>query len=127
MHLGHIITALSLCIVRIALASPTNITSGWATFYDDEHCTLNPGIAVSMTNPGCLNENGRRSFHTHKTDHRMYQLIVSPTRDCPCQSSCRIYYGPADGPCVTLDGDMIGRSYRWLAQERPGSCPGNQC
>lgn len=126
MLLGHTLVIITLWLVAITLSTPTNITSGWATFYDDEHCSVNPGIAVSMTNPGCLNESGRRSFHMRKTDHRQYWLIVSPTQNCPCQSYCRTLYNRRDGPCVKLEGDTIGLSYRFLADEyricNPNNC-----
>lgn len=123
------IAAIILWLATIAFSSPTNITAtkwAWATFYDDENCRLNPGRAVNMANPGCLNEAGRKSFSMRNINYfPPYLLIVSPTNNCPCQSSCRkLDY--KDEHCIRLRGHLVGSSYRFLS-DATGRCPANQC
>ncbi|OKL64026.1 hypothetical protein UA08_00104 [Talaromyces atroroseus] len=57
----------------------------WAQFCDDDNCSVNCGISVNLANPGCLNENGRKSVKIHGTDIMLYSLVVSPRSNCPCQ------------------------------------------
>ena len=114
--------------VTLALSIPTNLTSdfgAWATFYDDDNCSVNPGRAVSMNNPGCLNEPGRGSFYM-RDQHRKYLLISSPSEGCHCQSHCKMLLWFHDTPCIKLGDDMRGSSYRFLG-DRKGWCPKNQC
>ncbi|KAI1764247.1 hypothetical protein GGR53DRAFT_466515 [Hypoxylon sp. FL1150] len=49
----------------------------WAQFCDDAACSENCGQSVSVSNDGCLaNEGNRRS------------LSFSPSTNCGCQSAC---------------------------------------
>lgn len=58
----------------------------WGMFCDDTDCSQNCGISVKITDPGCLNQNGRQSvlFHGADTGTGDYSLVVSPSADCPC-------------------------------------------
>lgn len=113
----------------LGFSIPPNGTSAmgaWATFYDDENCSVNPGMAVSMNNPGCLNEAGRGSFMM-RDDHRKYLVIVSPSNGCHCQSHCEMLVFRHDTPCIQLTGNMRGSSYRFVV-DRKGWCPNrDQC
>jgi len=106
-------------------AYPNNTTTKWAQFYDDDSCSGSPGISVSLSNPGCLNERGRRSFSLHGYDFGLYYLISSPGNDCPCQSSCTSLTGRDTG-CIKLEGDILGSSYRFVMRQNK-LCPPNQC
>ena len=62
---------------------------GYATFYDDNACTENPGTAVSMANDGCLaNEIGRNSIYIQPGCLFVGYLVWSPGTDCDCQDEC---------------------------------------
>lgn len=107
------------------LSQPTNATRKWAQFYDDDSCAGAPGLSVSLSNPACLNEAGRRSFKLHGYDFGLYFLISSPSSDCPCQSYCTRLTGRDDG-CFKLQGSMLGASYRFVGRQNR-LCPQNQC
>lgn len=118
-------------VFESTLAHPTNTTHHdgfWARFYDDDSCTTNGGISVSLTNPGCLNEAGRGSMKIHGHGFNLFYLISSPTNDCPCQSHCMLLHGRQTFECIKLRDRTRGSSYRFVAREIASSrCPSNQC
>lgn len=127
------LTALALGTVLAAAAptlSPRNYYV-YATFYDDNACTQNPGEAVSAANPGCLNESGRHSIYFQDgTDDNGYNLVYSPSQNCPCQSYC--YPSIAAGgnglpKCVSLDGTPSAESYRFVGTGFSSGCDANNC
>jgi hypothetical protein len=123
-------------IIAVALGIATRVTAApvlsprntviYATFYDDNACTQNPGEAVSCNNPGCLNENGRHSIYFQKasTDN-IYNLVFSPSPNCPCQNHCEtaivgLKYLPR---CESLDGKPNAESFRFIQ----GRCDADNC
>lgn len=81
-------------VMPLAAGLPTNDTEldllprgdFWAMFCDDTDCSQNCGQSVEVSNPGCLNQNGRQSIRFHGSEFSSdYSLVVSPSADCPCQ------------------------------------------
>jgi hypothetical protein len=58
----------------------------YAQFCNDDSCNDGCGESVSVDNPGCLNENGRRSIKFHDLNFAQVSLVFSPTPNCPCQN-----------------------------------------
>lgn len=119
------ILSMTILLFSALSAHPTNDTTKWAQFYDNDSCSGSHGMGVKLENPGCLNEPGRRSFKLHGYDFGLYYLISSPNSDCPCQSNCFALAGRENG-CFRLDGSMVGSSYRFISRQNR-VCPQNQC
>lgn len=51
----YVLLALGLTAAPV-LAQDGTIYDQWANFYDDQECSVNGGISVSLNNDGCLNE-----------------------------------------------------------------------
>ena len=102
---------------------------GYATFYDDNACSVNPGIAVAIDNPGCLaNEFGRNSIYIQPgTDMLVADaaLVWSPGSACDCQVDCSIvnYNGGSDY-CWNLNGHAGASSFRFVTNQE---CDANNC
>ncbi|KAF2968185.1 hypothetical protein GQX73_g5362 [Xylaria multiplex] len=114
--------------VPLAAASPTNDTAiqgidFWGQFCDDTGCSRNCGRSVRISNPGCLNEPGRRSirFHGANVGKGDYALVVSPSGSCPCQSSCSSV--PHGTRCWSISNYRNARSFRFIS----GHCNRNNC
>lgn len=98
-------------------------TEGWASFCDNADCN-NCGMSVSLTNPGCLRQTGRKAVKFHGNPiWNTFTLIASPDDQCGCQSSCQPGLH-ADSGCFPLD-DLQGGSYRFITGD--GICPSNNC
>ncbi|KAJ7716835.1 hypothetical protein B0H16DRAFT_1279285, partial [Mycena metata] len=61
-----------------------------AQFCNDKACSQGCGISVALSNPGCLNKNGRQSimFHGDTSSLGRFALVVSPSGNCSCQDTC---------------------------------------
>lgn len=95
-----------------------SICGSYVQFCDDQYCTKNCGIAVCTTNPGCLNENGRKTVRAVYGDvNEAANLVVSPTPDCPCQNNCV-------GMSLSCQEIPSGQSYRFNTD---GGCDANNC
>lgn len=120
---------------NVSLAAPANETTQaqdaqWVQFCNDDACNEGCGSWVSVTNPGCLNENGRNSFKVkgYAWDH--VKLVQSPDADCPCQSGCRDTWDDSgnhdgyltSGACYPIKGDYS--SFRWVSEQ---ACGANNC
>ncbi|CAO1639458.1 unnamed protein product [Sympodiomycopsis kandeliae] len=87
------------------------ICGTYAQFCDDQYCTKNCGIAVCTTNPGCLNENGRKTIRAvYGNVNNAAKLVVSPTPDCPCQKDCV-------AQSLSCQAIPEGQSYRFVTGE----------
>lgn len=99
----------------------------YATFYNDQACSVGAGIAVNTANPGCLNEAYRESIYFQSGDGNTASgagLVVSPSENCPCQSTCREGVGGSEG-CYNLVENQIAHapSYRFIT----GKCDPDNC
>lgn len=100
-------------------------TQGWATFCNDENCNEGCGQAVSLNNPGCLNQSGRKSVKLNgNIAWNHFALIVSPEQNCPCQDNCFSGFSGGDDMCLSLDRYQ-GSSYKFISVD--DGCPGNTC
>lgn len=112
----------------------------WAQFCNDDNCNNGCGRAVNIENPGCLNQNGRRSvkFHGSTTvfGTKSVVLLGSPKPGCNCQSSCDFIrrsldlnnVGPIKAGSMAINGchkliDMNAKSFRFVGDD----CKDNQC
>ncbi|KAK3681312.1 hypothetical protein B0T22DRAFT_344787, partial [Podospora appendiculata] len=93
----------------------------WAQFCDDSNCSQNCGGSVQVSNPGCLNEGGRRSIRFHGGGGGDYSLVVSPSGNCPCQVTCTTV--PSGVGCWDISGYSGYQSFRFIG----GHCSGNNC
>ncbi|KAI1463478.1 uncharacterized protein F4812DRAFT_446287 [Daldinia caldariorum] len=95
----------------------------WAMFCDDTECSQNCGQSVQVSNPGCLNQNGRQSIRFHGGDVGSgdYSLVISPSGDCPCQESCSSI--PTNTECWDISRFQDAKSFRFIG----GHCDGNNC
>ena len=112
------------CGGPMALALPANETEmlfGWAQFCNDDACSEGCGISVDITNPGCLNQNGRRSIKFHGTRPSSITLVGSPGPDCPCQSHCETI--STSNECLTIPQWAGAQSFRFQSE----SCAGDNC
>lgn len=129
MHLQALPTLLFSVLLLI---NSTNAAQAWVRFCDDDNCSENCGIWVSIDNPGCLTEPHRRSFYVDGTgiNWDQFSLVISPVGDsyCSCQANCLSqwnindptnYINGAQNKCYKLDELQRGGSYRWIQ----GGCP----
>ncbi|KAI2469563.1 hypothetical protein F4781DRAFT_214817 [Annulohypoxylon bovei var. microspora] len=93
----------------------------WAQFCDDTACSQGCGESVSVSDPGCLNESGRKSILFHGTADNDYALVVSPSGNCPCQNTCSSV--PSGSTCWDISGYSADQSFRFIS----GSCGSNNC
>lgn len=131
------LAAIALC-ASTANASPINETEiieralagwGYATFYDDNACTDNPGEAVAIDNPGCLaNEFGRNSIYIQPGTDMLAAdavLVWSPGSTCDCQNDCAgVSYGNGGDYCWDLNGHQGASSFRFVTNQ---DCDPNNC
>ncbi|KAF8177801.1 hypothetical protein K438DRAFT_1554463, partial [Mycena galopus ATCC 62051] len=100
----------------------------WAQFCNDKACSEGCGISVAVSNPGCLNENGRQSimFHGSTSSLGNYALVVSPSENCPCQDTCRVL---SDTQCMDISAfGGQDQSFRFNgASQGGGTCDANNC
>ncbi|KAF1823077.1 uncharacterized protein K489DRAFT_401585 [Dissoconium aciculare CBS 342.82] len=115
----------------IALAAFAGYVSAttYANFCNDENCSDGCGISVSVDNPGCLNESGRKSVSFHGSNIQEARLVFSPEQNCNCQQNCvQVVYageGQAGGPaCMSLDGYKESQSFRFVGGAQ---CDANNC
>ena len=114
---------MALRILKLALPAFALLNAAsaqWAQFCDDNACSVNCGISVELSNPGCLDEVGRGSIYFHDSSPD-YALVFSPGGECPCQNECIDGIG-ADG-CYNLDGHSFAESFRFIGD----SCEANNC
>ncbi|KAK3681333.1 hypothetical protein B0T22DRAFT_387931 [Podospora appendiculata] len=109
-----------------AVALPNNITTViqadyWAQFCDDTDCSQGCGESVQVSNPGCLGETGRRSILFHGGAGGDYALVVSPSGNCPCQSTCASV--PTGVQCWDISQYQSAQSFRFIG----GSCGADNC
>lgn len=107
---------------RRGLANTTleerSICGTYVQFCNDIYCTQGCGEAVCTTNPGCLNENGRKTIRgVYGQINNAANLVVSPTPDCPCQNDCV-------GMTQSCQQIPEGQSYRFNTGE---ACDANNC
>lgn len=101
----------------------------WVMFCDDENCSQNCGMNVSINNPGCLNEPNRGSFYVRGVrGANTFSLLSSPSADCPCQAGCAVPFDGTMHKCYSLSATYIfdkimGESYQFIE----GLCPENNC
>jgi hypothetical protein len=116
--------------IPLTAASPANNTVShaaqsdfWAMFCDDTECSQNCGQSVKVSNPGCLNENGRQSilFHGGDVGSGDYSLVVSPSGDCPCQDTCTTV--PTNNLCWDISQYQDAQSFRFIG----GHCASDNC
>lgn len=124
------------------LALPACNATTYCNFYDDEHCSVNKGLGISVDNPGCLEENaGRGSIRCGGTNIQNVNLIATNVPGCSCQYQVEPNILGGEGGllfswtlgCVNLNQYGIGvangiQSYRFVgskASEPHGSC--NTC
>lgn len=114
-------------------ASPNNTLSvagwGYATFYDDTACGVNPSVAFGMGNDGCIaNELNKNSIYIQPGDSdsgSAPSLVFTPGTDSDCQDDClSIGFGNGGSDyCIDLTGHQIARSFRFIKQ----GCGNNNC
>lgn len=129
MHFSQIAALIATTLTATSLAAPLSPRNEvvYATFYDDNACTQNGGEAVSVSNPGCLNESGRQSiyFQAGFDDADVY-LVESSAANCPCQDNCdyiALDTYNSDPFCYSIDL-TAWNSYRF---ETGTECPANNC
>ncbi|PWN86931.1 hypothetical protein FA10DRAFT_190134 [Acaromyces ingoldii] len=78
-------------LALLAITARLAEASAWAQFCNTDDCN-DCGESVEITNPGCLNESGRKTIKFHgyslTSGAELIQLVVSPSPDCPCEASC---------------------------------------
>jgi hypothetical protein len=132
MRTQSIIGATLVLATTFVSAAPANVIL-YATFYDDTACSVNGGEAVSLSNPGCLNESGRNSIYFQSGSNQSGVLIISPSPDCPCQNGCIYGVGAGEGDaayCQNIDGTSNGPSgsFRFISMLSAGNkCPPDNC
>ncbi|RYP15277.1 hypothetical protein DL765_005801 [Monosporascus sp. GIB2] len=109
----------------LAFALPANETviqaDYWAQFCDDTDCSQGCGQSVQVSNPGCLNQNGRRSIRFHGMADGDYAMVISPSSDCPCQETCQSI--PSGETCWDISLHQEAKSFRFIS----GNCASNNC
>lgn len=98
----------------------------YATFYDDDACKQNGGIAVSTANPGCLNESGRHSIYFQSGTESGKSLVVSTKADYNCQKTCIGGIATGKAYCYNLNtfpNAANAPSYRFVSN----TCDNNNC
>ncbi|KAF1821988.1 uncharacterized protein K489DRAFT_370879 [Dissoconium aciculare CBS 342.82] len=121
-----ILSALAALAAAAPTLSPRN-EDIYATFYNDDSCTQNKGIAVNVRNPGCLNESGRRSIYFQGGfNDSDVMLVESPGQNCPCQSHCdpiNLNAHASNPFCLAIDLTAY-QSVRFVGGTR---CSANNC
>jgi len=130
-------------LISAATLSPTtNISSaiqaapdsmGWIQFCNDDWCQEGCGEYVSISNPGCLQESGRRSFNLLNGNILPlggWGMVYTPNDQCSCKSECLEHDTNAE--CYQIDETLAAEtlSFRLLTSEGPhGACWGsvNNC
>lgn len=127
-------------ILAIAISLTATVVNGrafkrnldvYATFYDDDACTKNPGEAVDTQNPGCLEEGGRYSIYFQsgtQAGEEHAALVVSPASGCNCQSTCINNAAAGNAYCMNLNdypGAANAPSYRFVGNK--DGCDPNNC
>ncbi|RYP11510.1 hypothetical protein DL764_000033 [Monosporascus ibericus] len=101
----------------LAFTLPANETliqaDYWAQFCDDTDCSQGCGQSVQVSNPGCLNQNGRRSILFHGTADGDYAMVVSPSANCPCQETCASI--PTGTSCWDISLYHEAQSFRFIS------------
>lgn len=103
--------------------------SGYATFYNDNVCTVSGGEAVSISNPGCLKESGRHSIYIQegaRAEVVTYSLVLTSGTGCSCQVQCindLVHHPTVKNFCFSLEGYAYAESFRWIE----GNCGKNNC
>ncbi|KAI2619512.1 hypothetical protein GGS26DRAFT_601975 [Hypomontagnella submonticulosa] len=119
------ISLLIAAIAPLGLAAPagneTIEADYWAQFCNDSGCSQGCGESVQVSNPGCLNESGRKSILFHGTSGGDYALVVSPSGNCPCQNACESV--PSGATCLDISQYGSAQSFRFIS----GNCAGNNC
>ena len=115
--------ALSAAPLAYSLPSNSSIADGdyWAQFCDDTGCSQGCGQSVQVSNPGCLNESGRRSILFHGSAGQDYRMVVSPSGDCPCQQTCASI--PTDVTCWDISLYQNAQSFRFQSE----TCASDNC
>lgn len=93
----------------------------WAQFCNDNACSQGCGQSVDLSNPGCLNQSGRKSIRFHGSGGGDHSLVVSPGSDCPCQSTCATV--PSGSECWDISDYSDALSFRFIG----GGCDPNNC
>lgn len=133
-------TSLDLFTTTPSAAFPSSLAStpvpdvfkAWAQFCNDDNCSEDCGQWVDLSNSGCLNEAGRRSFRT-KTDGDEIDvgLVYSPAESCPCQTRCDFVYDYRTSTCHVLNDTLAPStlSYRFINFGNPVHVcsEGNNC
>jgi hypothetical protein len=100
----------------------------YAQFCNDDNCSVGCGTSVSVDNPGCLVQRGRRSVKFHGANLAKAVLVSSPGADCGCQNYCydgvvTAVVGAGANTCVHLTGPSA-ESFRFVGEQ---SCKNNNC
>ncbi|KAI0139502.1 hypothetical protein F4776DRAFT_591889 [Hypoxylon sp. NC0597] len=107
--------------ILMGVATPMVAAKGWARFCDDTACSDNCGEWVSTSNPGCLQESGRKSIQFKEL---WENLVFSPDDKCSCQTEC--VSTPGSGPksgCQDITSFVTALSFRFIGD----NCGGNNC
>ncbi|KAI2464577.1 hypothetical protein F4781DRAFT_439486 [Annulohypoxylon bovei var. microspora] len=106
----------------------------WAQFCDDEACSVNCGISVSVENPACLSKEwDRNSIRLHGQDVVSNYLVHSPDEACSCQNDCTSIPGTGLPTCVDISKKATSQSYRFQIttckgdEAGPGEEIGDNC
>jgi hypothetical protein len=104
----------------------------YATFYNDDACTQGAGQPVSVSNPGCLNESGRRSIYFQAGfNDADVALVESADANCPCQTHCELVglnEHNSNAFCLTVDLSAYN-SMRFIGgpNNAGATCPADNC
>ena len=112
-----------------ALLATTAHASGWASFCDELFCSENCGIGVSVNNPGCLAQAGRRSVMLTGLNWQSVALLWSPNGDteCTCQTHCEsglFLPNLQKDRCMSMDFGPWANSFHFVNGD---SCPDETC
>ncbi|KAI7277736.1 hypothetical protein KC345_g6450 [Hortaea werneckii] len=128
MHLSFTVVAMS-CFVASALsaaiAEKRCVGHGYATFYNDHACKVNPSVAHSMGNDGCIgNQIGRNSIYIQgDCFNEDVSMVWSPGTGCNCQDDCAAVPNKAVNHCWDLGGHAAAKSFRFIRE----GCSHNNC
>ncbi|KAH7103120.1 hypothetical protein BKA62DRAFT_697295 [Auriculariales sp. MPI-PUGE-AT-0066] len=126
---ARLFTVVAFAAIMVQAAS-VNLTEllkrdSFANFFDDENCSVNGGIGVSIDNDGCLGERGRKSVYIPNNGFgsspiNAYCLVKTRDSDaCNCQNEG--YNFTPTGFCAVLDPSF--GSYRFINE----ACSANNC
>ncbi|KAI7340846.1 hypothetical protein KC315_g455 [Hortaea werneckii] len=126
MHLSF--TVAMSCFVASALsaaiAEKRCVGHGNATFYNDHACKVNPSVAHSMGNDGCIgNQIGRNSIYIQGDCFDDVSMVWSPGSGCNCQKDCAAVPGAGQNLCWDLGGHAGAQSFRFISE----GCSNNNC